>query len=361
VTVSHAADHSTIPEAPIVFPVGLIDGLALALPGAVAIIVTDLDGRVVRWNEYASVLYGWPASEVLGQSIGELTVGPVTQTVAEEIMDRLRAGEHWVGTFDARRRSGELLRVNVLDAPLVDDAGQLVGIVGFPREDFGELQRSFLELDELRELAGRLDEVRRLEARRIAGQVHDEFSQRLHLIIQRTSRLATDDSLTDDVRRSLAELLEVEQELVGVMRGVCGSLRPPLLDDLGVVAAVEHLADSFAELGLEVELTVDPAIDHIGMGTAEVVVVILQEALSNVLAHADAAGCWARVGHDEQGAVVVIEVTDDGRGYSGDVGFGLRLMRERARRTGGTLQIGARDGGGTRVVVRLPSDSESPT
>ena len=341
-------------ERPLVFPVSVIDALAVAVPNALAIIVTDVEGTVTVWNDYATVLYGWTAAEAIGRSIGELTVGPVTSTVADEVMDRLRSGVHWAGTFEAKRRSGELVRVNVLDSPLVDDTGAVVGIVGFSREDVDQMERSLLELDELRELAGRLDEVRRDEARRIAGQVHDEFSQRLHLLIQRTSRLAGDESLPAETRRALGELLDVEQELVAAMRGVAGSLRPPLLDELGVTAALEHLVDSFGALGLAVELTVDAEVDELAPETGEVLVVIMQEALSNVLAHADAESCWARVGPASEANVVVIEVADDGSGYEGGVGFGLRLMGERARRAGGMLEIGPRDGGGTRLCVRLP-------
>lgn len=341
-------------EHPLVFPVAVIDSLALAVPNALAIIATDVEGTVTVWNDYASVLYGWTVAEAVGRSIGELTVGPVTNAVAEEIMDRLRSGVHWAGTFEARRRSGELVRVNVLDSPLIDDAGQVVGIVGFSREDANQMERSLNELDELRELAGRLDEVRREEARRIAGQVHDEFSQRLHLLIQRTSRLAGDASLSEEARGALGELLDVEQELVLAMRGVAGSLRPPLLDELGVTAALEHLVDSFGALGMAVELTVDPVVDDLDGATAEVLVAIMQEALSNVLAHAGADSCWAGVGPSGDADVVVLEVTDDGCGYAGGVGFGLRLMRERARRAGGMFEIGPRDGGGTRLLVRLP-------
>ena len=336
------------------FPAEALDAMAAAVPSAIAIIATDPQGTVQVWNDYASVLYGWSPAEAIGRSIGDLTVGPVTQVVAEEIMDRLRAGMHWAGTFEARRRSGELVRVNVLDAPLIDASGQVVGIVGFSREDVDEVERSLHELDELRELAGRLDEVRRDEARRIAGQVHDEFSQRLHLLIQRTSRLAGDGALSDEARSALAELVEVQQELVGVMHGVCGSLRPPLFDELGVTAALEHLVDSAGELGLAVELSTDPAVDHLDVDLGELVVAITQEGLSNVLAHADAERCWARVGPGKEPDVVVIEVSDDGRGYNGEIGFGLRLMHERARHAGGTVALAARADGGTCLVARLP-------
>lgn len=339
------------------FPERMLAAAAQAVPTAIAIIVTDLTGRVTLWNDYASLLYGWSQDEALGRSIDELTVGPITQSVADDIMDQLRAGSHWSGTFEACRRSGELVRVNVLDAPVVDDDGNIVGIVGLSREDVNQIEQSLLELDELRELAGRLDEVRRSESRRIAAQVHDEFSQRLHLLIQQTSRLAADDALPAPARDALAELVSLEQELVGVMHGVCGSLRPPLLDELGVGAALEHLADSIQQLGPQVEVNLDPAVDQLPLATGEILLAVTQEALSNVLAHAEASSCAVRLELSGDRNVVTLEVTDDGAGFSGAQGFGLRLMRERVRRSGGTVEITASAVGGTSVLVRLPGPS----
>jgi len=341
-------------EVPLVFPAAVIPVMAEAVPNALAIIATDLLGTVTLWNEYAETLYGWTAAEAMGRPIDSLTVGPVTQAVADEVMDRLRNGMHWSGTFEAKRRNGDLVTIHVLDTPLIDDTGQVVGIAGFSREDVNQLGRSLLELDELRELAGRLDEVRRAEARRIAAQVHDEFSQRLHLLIQRTSHLSADANLSEATRRSLEELLGIEQELVGVMHGVCGSLRPPLLDELGVLAALDHVVDATSAWGVEATLDVGVAVDTLDPTVGEVVVAIVQEALSNVLAHAGATSCWVTVGVSDEDAVVRIEVGDDGRGYDGRVGFGLRLMRERVRHAGGTLDIASRPDGGTLVQVRLP-------
>jgi PAS domain S-box-containing protein len=322
------------------------------LPWTVSVIVTDLNGIVTHWNNFAEVIYGWTAAEAVGTPIAELTVGPVTQETADDIMDHLRAGRHWSGAFEARRRDGDLIAIHILNAPVVDEHGVPVAIVGISREASDQLERSLVELAEMRDMAGHLDEVRRTEARRISAQIHDEFSQRFHVLIQRTAALAADDQVPESCRDELNELMALQQELVGVMHGVCGSLRPPLLDELGVEVALEHLVESIQQLGLHTTADIDPALVQLDPAIGEVVLAIAQEALSNVVAHANASVC--RVQAVVRDGVLELTVSDDGDGWGQKWGFGLRLMNERTRRCGGTLSMGAADGGGTVVSVRLP-------
>jgi PAS domain S-box-containing protein len=319
---------------------------------AIAMIVTDLEGVVTQWNPHAEAIYGWTADEAVGMPIADLTVGPVTQSTADSIMDRLRQGKHWYGSFEARRRDGDLITIQILNAPVVDERGIPVAIVGISQEATDRLERSLTELAEMRELAGRLDEVRRTESRRISAQIHDEFSQRFHVLIQRTAALATDEVVRSEYRSELMELLELQQELVSVMHGVCGALRPALLDELGVEVALEHMVESFGHLGLEMTARIDAGLDTVDAAVGEVVLAIAQEALTNVVAHASASTCGVSVDIDD--GVLELRVADDGIGCGDERGFGLRLMTERARRCGGTLSIVAPGEGGTVITVRLP-------
>ena len=338
---------------PFVVDPGMLSLLVEAeLPWTVAVFVTDMEGIVTHWNHFAEVVYGWTAAEAVGASIADLTVGPVTQGTAEAIMDRLRGGRHWSGAVEARRRDGTLIAIHVVNAPVVDTDGNMVALIGISREATDQLERSLAELAEMRDLAGRLDEVRRDEARRISAQIHDEFSQRFHLLIQRTAALAANDLVPGQCRDELDELLGLQHELVGVMHGVCGALRPPLLDELGAEVALEHLVESIENLGLSMTSAIDPEFGMVDPMVGEVVLAIAQEALSNVIAHAGADACTVRVAIGN--GVLELSVVDDGKGCAKPWGFGLRLMNERARRSGGTLTIDAAPGGGTVVQVRLP-------
>ncbi len=108
-----------------------------------AIIATDLPGNVHFWNPAAEQLYGWTASEALGQNIAELIVPEVSQRLAREVMQVLRAGGHWSGGFTARRKDGSTFPALVTDAGVHDEGAHLVGIVGVST-DLGHALRPLL-------------------------------------------------------------------------------------------------------------------------------------------------------------------------------------------------------------------------
>ncbi len=95
-----------------------------------AIVATDLQGRVLYWNRCAVELYGWSAQEVKGRALHEFLISQESFENAQEALSRLRAGEIWSGEFAVRRKDGTPLSVEVVDTPVRDDGGDLVGIVG---------------------------------------------------------------------------------------------------------------------------------------------------------------------------------------------------------------------------------------
>ena len=99
-----------------------------ALPRA--IVVTAPNGEIVLWNARAEALYGWSAEEVIGRFVSEVLVPVEDLSKAEEIMQQVIAGETWSGDFTVLRRDGDLVRVRVIDRPIVDADGNVVAIVG---------------------------------------------------------------------------------------------------------------------------------------------------------------------------------------------------------------------------------------
>ncbi len=95
-----------------------------------AVIATDRDGRIIYWNRAAESLYGWEAPEVMGKDIVNVTPSPISKQEAAEIMARLRAGERWSGEFMVQRRDGTTFPAIVTDAPIYDEDGALIGIIG---------------------------------------------------------------------------------------------------------------------------------------------------------------------------------------------------------------------------------------
>ena len=106
-----------------------LESSVLASLGA-AVIATSTDGEIIFWNSCAADLYGWTASEVLGRNISELIVPDPAQEEAAEIMRLLASGKSWSGEFTVSCKDGRQFTAWVTDTPLLNDSGQMVGVVG---------------------------------------------------------------------------------------------------------------------------------------------------------------------------------------------------------------------------------------
>ncbi len=206
---------------------------------------------------------------------------------------------------------------------------------------------------ELERFAARTIELQELERRRIAGEIHDGISQRLvsayyHLRAARTCT-TSDEALHDlDAAETLVTdaLDEARNAIVG--------LRPSVLDDLGLAAALRSLASTLGG-DFEVEMDLEPAELPGHVETA--LFRMAQEALQNVVKHARAKHVRVALATGEEG--VTLAVTDDGVGFDpaaarGSLSYGLRGLHERATLIGASLEVDARVGAGTAVLVRLP-------
>jgi two-component system sensor histidine kinase UhpB len=223
----------------------------------------------------------------------------------------------------------------------------------------GSLDVSAAYRTRLREVAARALYAAEEERKRIARELHDETAQLLAalLIRIRVVRNAADTEtlgvLLDDMRREISGALE------GVRRFARG-LRPPALDELGLVPAMESHVRSVAEIaGIEVRLEAEP-VDGALTPEAELAVYrIMQEALSNIVRHAGASHALVRLRREPEHLVVTVQ--DDGRGFdaarvrSADSGgLGLFGMSERAAYLGGRVDVSSTPGSGTRVRAEIP-------
>ncbi|MDK9724635.1 MAG: response regulator [Sterolibacteriaceae bacterium MAG5] len=213
----------------------------------------------------------------------------------------------------------------------------------------------------LRELAAFLENVREEERSRIARELHDELGQSLTALRidlgWLKSRCATDAGAAE----RLAVALGLVERTTEAVRRISEDLRPRMLDDLGLAAAVEHHVQQFAKrTGIACELTMNREEFELDGATATALYRIVQEALTNVARHADAGRIAVRIEATENDIGLVVE--DDGRGMPADRGnntFGLLGMQERVEMLAGRLRIGSAAGGGTRVEVRLPIQGEA--
>lgn len=208
----------------------------------------------------------------------------------------------------------------------------------------------------LERFATRTVEAQELERRRLAGEIHDGISQRLVSLWYHL--LAAEDAVGDPdvVRQEMGKAKELATAALDEARAAIMGLRPFVLDDLGLGPGLESLGRSSA--GVEVEVEVEP-VDlpaHVEVALYR----IAQEALQNVVKHAEATTVLIRLAPSEEGVRLV--VTDDGQGFDEDSiagaedrhSYGLVGIRERAELIGASLTITSRPGTGTSVEVMVP-------
>ncbi|MFC4783489.1 sensor histidine kinase [Nocardioides sp. MAHUQ-72] len=215
--------------------------------------------------------------------------------------------------------------------------------------------RSSRMADELQESRERLVVAREEERRRIRRDLHDGLGPALSGVVFRleSARLLVDRD-PEAAKGHLAATSEHVQEVVADVRRLVHDLRPPALDDLGLVGALRQQAERLSADGLDARVEAD----DLGALPAAVEVAayrIAAEALTNVARHAGARSCTVRLARD--GRHLVVEVVDDGAGIAADAqaGVGLLSLRERAAELGGRSEVTCPESGGTVVRAWLPT------
>lgn len=203
----------------------------------------------------------------------------------------------------------------------------------------------------MRELSRRLLKVQEEERRALARELHDEVGQQLGAIKLNLKALA---AAGGDAER-IGDGLAIVETTIAHIRDRALELRPALLDDLGLAAALEWLCRQQAQRsGLAVNFRAAPLPD-LGSDLATAAYRIAQEGISNALKHAEASSITVAL-HAE-GNRLGVEVSDDGRGFDpadAAPGIGLPGMRERASSLGGSLQLDSAPGRGSRLLARFP-------
>ena len=211
------------------------------------------------------------------------------------------------------------------------------------------------------EFSRRLINAHETERRRIAAELHDSIGQSLAMIKNRAVLSA--ESVTDEVTRKQIDLITAQTtQTIGEVREISYALRPYLLDNLGLTKAIKSLLNKLTETSeITIECEIDEA-DNLFDGESEISVYrIIQESLSNIIKHAEAATVQVIIKKSERNMTVLI--SDDGKGFDlnamsikevGEGGFGLLGIAERVKMLGGTQEIESKVGGGTTVLIKIP-------
>jgi signal transduction histidine kinase len=223
-----------------------------------------------------------------------------------------------------------------------------------------ELQQRYEEglraRQELQELSARLLSAQEEERRSISRELHDEVGQSLSALLMEAGNAAARVSPdSTEVRRHVESIKRLAEASVQVIRNMSLLLRPSMLDDLGLVPALEWQArEVFKRTGLRVQVTADENASELPDEHKTCIYRVVQEALHNCARHAQAHNVMVEV--RQQPSQIVLTVEDDGRGFDARRvrGLGLVGMEERVHHLGGALRVKSRPGAGTTIEVELP-------
>lgn len=337
----------------------------------------DLQGRCTFMNRAAASMLGYQSEHLLGKPLHDLihhSRPDGSRYPSEEcrVYDAFRNGQACqVDDEVLWRKDGTAFPAQYSASPIMEDERIVGAVVTFTditnRKRMEErLQRT---LGELRTLSQRLDGIREEERTRIARELHDELGVRLTCLKLDLARLQSliggpgfpREQMEQKVRAMMAE---VDATIASVQRLVV-ELRPGILDDLGLVAAIEWQCQDFEHRsGTRCVCKASQGAIDLDRAHATAAFRICQEALTNVARHAKATS--VRVLVEQANGELLLEIQDDGQGITAEqltdsASLGLLGMRERARALGGRLDIAARPGGkGTMVALRLPCSEKAP-
>lgn len=323
------------------------------------IVLVGPDGSILDVNPRALRMFGYDRDEMIGRSVEALVPPDLREVHARQrqrYMESPRSRPMGVGLeLKGVRKDGSEFPVEISLSPVPEaEGGYVISIV-----------RDLTERRALQAFGAAAVRAAEEERQRIARELHDDTAQRLAglmLMLRVAAR-------TEDAEEREERIERVREEIgaaADAVRRIARGLRPPILDEAGLPAALESLVLTLRRAhGVDIDLTMERPAFRLGAESELAMYRIVQEALSNAIRHAGASRVAVSLQADDH--VLRAEVEDDGRGFTterpfSDEGQGLGLvgMRERARHAGGTLEIDSAPGAGTRVRVTLPCGESLP-
>jgi len=330
-----------------------------------AIWLQDMAGEIIIANKACAEIAGYTSEELVGMNVTDF-LSEEALSKAREVRRRLLAREAMDAPYQQQiiKKDGTSAHLWLTTSLIVTD--------GQPRA-FQLIARDITEQTRMQEnLNFYLQQVTRAqehERQRIAQELHDETAQSLLLMAQRLDSLASTVSRWrhKDVASELQEVRGTTIEALMELRRLAQDLRPRILDDMGLVPALEWLADDLTQqYGMEARVQVDGTLPRLSEEAQLLLFRIAQEALRNIGKHSGATE--ANLSLQAYGDRLEMRVADNGHGFKlptavGDLAatgkLGLLGMHERARLLGGALDIRSEPGRGTTVVVELPVSAVS--
>lgn len=356
------------------FDSALLLSLVSSLPDALVLVAVP-ERTIAAFNPAAERVFGYPPDEVLGRSTRLLHVDEESFRRFDRESQRVLAREHiYRGRFQMRSADGRIFDTEHTVCLVDEGKGEPRYAVSLVRDVTEQVEREETLREQrrmLRKLNRRLQEAQEEERRSLSRDLHDHMGQELTSLDLGLRALASQAEKervgSEKAKEIVGECRRTVKRLEDLVRSIMVDLRPPMLDDLGLVPAARwYLGHRLKDAEIEPELVVPGPVGALRDEVQTAAFRVLQESLSNVIRHAGASRVEVRI--EILGGDLHLQVADDGKGFALDEStgrqadsesLGLMGMAERAEFLGGDLAIDTEPGRGTRVMLRLPLSEET--
>jgi PAS domain S-box-containing protein len=321
-----------------------------------AIYVHDLSGRYVSVNHAAEELSGFSRDEIIGRHYSNFIAPQHLKDARENFCVKLDVPVETTYEAEVVCKNGTRKPVEV-SSRMIHKEGAPIGVQGTVR-DITERKRS---RDALQNYSRRLLAAHEAERQNIARELHDEIGQVLtavRLNLQSVKGARRDNESLPRIDESI----EIVDEALTKIRELSLELRPSLLDDLGLAAALRWYAERYtARSGIAATVTIDAEIGRIPHDVETACFRIAQEALTNTARHAGATKASVLI--ERQNGLLCLSISDNGIGFDSDrylhgsssaSALGLRGIQERTLAIRGRVEINSAPDKGTQIIVRVP-------
>jgi len=324
------------------------------------VVVTDANNKILRVNRSFTEITGYSNEEAVGKTPGMLHSGRQDKEFYRNMWQVLERDRFWSGEVWNRNKRGDIYPEWLTITAVLGTEGQVTNYVGI----FSDISERKAGEQQLRKLTAHIQTAREEEKTRISREIHDDLGGTLTALKMETYRLAgklSGNEQTAPLLEHVESMTQLIDNAVGVTRRVISDLHPTILDDLGLVAALEWQCGQFNKLtGIACEVFgAGDKDDECKLDKTAAINLfrIFQEALTNVAQHSGATRVNAEFhqGDDE----IVMTISDNGRGLpeghvSAQNSYGMRGMRERVEQLDGQILFDKPPGGGLRLTVILP-------
>jgi PAS domain S-box-containing protein len=324
-----------------------------------AVIITDPTGQIEWLNEAFTRITEFEFHEVVGRSIGDILKGEKTDgSIRECMISQLRGSEVFEGELIKYTKSGRPIWMEVRGQPMLDSKGRMHHYF-YIGTDITERKNAFAKLsrseNEIRQFAKQLNNVLEDERARIARELHDEFGQQIVVLKMALSSLNQTIGFNPAAKPIVEEMRRGLEQTSLSLQNFSTELRPGILDTLGLIPSIEWLVKEFEQkTGIKCDLEIRTSDEMFEKELSNAYFRICQEALTNIVKHAEASRVVIRVIQGQ--GQLSLTVTDNGKGMVNEnlenpFSMGLLGMRERANLIGAQLRIESNKDKGTSIQI----------